>query len=117
MITLDPRQAARDAVSTSAARPATAIILDTHDVRLIVFRMLAGQTVAPHRSSSTVTLTVLQGQGMLGGADGERLCHQGDVVVYEPNESHGMRATDGELHLLAAITPRPGERTPPAGAG
>ena len=31
-------------------------------------------------------------------------------MVYDPEELHGMRATEGELLLLATITPRPGER-------
>jgi len=34
----------------------------------------------------------------------------GDVVTYDPNEIHGMRAADEELVLLATITPRPGSR-------
>jgi quercetin dioxygenase-like cupin family protein len=113
MITLDPRQRALDAVASAAARPATAILFDSSDVRLVVFRIAPGQRVAPHQNPSTVTLTVLSGEGLLSGREGERLCSAGDVVVYDPGESHGMRATDSELHLLAAITPRPGARTSP----
>jgi len=107
---LDPRTAARDAVSASPSRPATAILLDTPDARLVVFRIAPGQSVAPHRNASTVMLTVLDGEGILSGGDGERHCAAGDVVVYEPSETHGMRATHSELLLLATITPRPGER-------
>jgi len=110
MKNLDPRAAARAAVATSSARPATAILLDTPDVRLVVFRIAPGQAVAPHRNASTVMLTVLEGEGLLSGGDGERQCTAGDVVVYEPSEMHGMRATDSALLLLATITPRPGER-------
>ena len=111
MIALDPRQAALDAVAASPARPATAILFDSADIRLLVFRIAPGQHVAPHQNPSTVMLTVLSGEGLLSGRDGERLCRAGDVVAYEPGEPHGMRATDSELHLLAAITPRPGGRT------
>ena len=114
MITLDPRQAALDAAAASATRPATAILFDSADIRLVVFRIAPGQCVAPHQNPSTVTLTVLSGQGLLSGRDGERLCKSGDVIAYDPGEAHGMRATDSELHLLAAITPRPGARTSPA---
>ena len=56
-------------------------------------------------------LTVLEGEGWVSGEAGERACTAGDVVCYEPNELHGMRAGDEALHLLASITPRPGERT------
>ncbi len=110
MIALDPRAAARAAHAATPDRPATAILHDSDDARLVVFRLAPGQAVKPHRSGSTVTLAVLEGTGLLSGGDGERPCAAGDVVVYEPQELHGMRATDAELLLLATITPRPGAR-------
>lgn len=114
MKTLDPRRAARDAVPARDSRPATAIIHDSPDARLVVFRLAPGQAVAPHRSPSTVQLAVLEGSGVLSGdengAPSEHHCAPGDVVLYAPNELHGMRAEDSELLLLATITPRPGAR-------
>jgi quercetin dioxygenase-like cupin family protein len=114
MIALDPRGAARTAVAANPARPAMAILHDSPDARLVVFRLAPGQAVAPHRSASTVQLEVLEGTGVLSGErDGtsaDRACVAGDVVVYTPNELHGMRAGDGELLLLATITPRPDAR-------
>ncbi len=107
---LDPRHAARTAIAASPTRPAMTVLLDTADVRLVVFRLAPGQAVAPHHNSSTVLLTVLEGEGILSGRDGDRQCTSGDLVVYEPGETHGMRAIDHELLLLATITPRPGER-------
>ena len=109
MITLDPRAVARDAVGP-VSRPATAILFDSPDVRMVVFRLRPGQAVPPHRSASSVVLTVLEGEGFLSAASREKACKPGDVVCYAPNELHGMRATDSELQLLATITPRPGER-------
>ena len=111
MKALDPHAAARDARPSSDSRPATAIVHDVPDARLVVFRLAPGQAVPPHTSPSTVLLTVLAGTGTLSGADDERRCTAGDVVAYEPGELHGMRADAGEeLHLLATIVPRPGER-------
>lgn len=114
MKTLDPLISARAAVATNPTRPATAVIHDTGDLRLIVFRIGAGQAVPPHRSASSVMLTVLEGEGVLSGeADGAPVdvaCQPGDVVTYDPGELHGMRATSAELLLLASITPRPGSR-------
>ena len=110
MIALDPRAAACAAVSAQPERPATAIISDTPDARLVVFRLAPGQVVAPHRSTSSVLLTVLEGSGTLSGEQEERACVAGDVMAYPPNELHGMRADGGELLLLATITPRPGAR-------
>jgi quercetin dioxygenase-like cupin family protein len=110
VIALDPAAAARSARATAPTRPATAILHDSADARLVVFRIAAGQAVPPHRSVSTVTITVLEGTGVLAGADGERACAAGDVVVFPPDEPHAMRADDAELLLLATITPRPGAR-------
>jgi quercetin dioxygenase-like cupin family protein len=100
-------------VAARPGRPATVILFDSPDVRLLVFRLLPGQRVVTHRNPSSVMLTVLRGAGMISGRDGERRCRSGDVVVFEPDEPHGMRSTDSELHLLAAITPRPGLLTSP----
>jgi quercetin dioxygenase-like cupin family protein len=107
---LDPIRAAREAVAPRPDRPATAIRPDAPDARLVVFRLAPGQAVPPHRSASTVQLAVLAGRGVLAGADHEHACVEGDVVVYAPDELHAMRATDGELLLLATITPSPGAR-------
>jgi quercetin dioxygenase-like cupin family protein len=104
-----PREAT-DAVATDARRPATAVVHDTPDARLVVFRISPGQSVPPHRSASTVMLSVVSGRGLVSGGDEERSVEEGDVVTYEPNELHGMRATDTNFVLLATIAPRPGER-------
>lgn len=110
MRVLDPGAAARDAVASSPSRPATAVLLDTPDVRLVVFRIQPGQSVAPHHSASTVLLTVLEGEGIVSGREGDRQCRAGDVIAYEPGETHGMRAVDEPFKLIATIAPRPGER-------
>jgi quercetin dioxygenase-like cupin family protein len=113
MQTLDPRAAARAAVSARPGRPASAILHDTPDVRLVVFRLAPGEPVAPHRSPSTGPLTVLEGSGTLTGEEKalpvDTTCREGDMVTYSPNELHGMRAGDEELLLLATIAPRPGD--------
>ena len=107
---INARRAAADATAANPSRPATAVVSDAPDARLVVFRLAPGQAVAPHRSVSTVTLTVLAGSGVVSGGDGEQDVGEGDVVTYEPNEMHGMRAIDRELILLATLTPRPGSR-------
>ncbi|HEX6050243.1 MAG TPA: cupin domain-containing protein [Gemmatimonadaceae bacterium] len=107
---LNARRAAAQATAATPSRPATAVVYDAPDARMVVFRIAPGQAVAPHRNASTVTLTVLAGSGMVSGSDREQDVAEGDVVAYEPNELHGMRAIDRELILLAMITPRPGSR-------
>jgi quercetin dioxygenase-like cupin family protein len=108
---LDIRRAAADAPAPNASRPATAIVHDSADARLVVFRLAPGQSVPPHRSVSTVTLTAISGRGFARGAADECALAPGETVIFEPNELHGMRAEDEELVLLATITPRPGARS------
>ena len=111
---LAPLEAARGAVTLNAEKPATAILLETPDVRIVVFRLKPGHVVPSHRSTSTVMLSVLAGTGVLSGEENgapcERACTAGDVIAYAPDELHAMRATNHELLLLATITPRPGSR-------
>ena len=107
MKVLDPRRAAAAAEPANPNRPATSIVYDVPDVRLVAFRLRPGQAVRPHRNASSVILTVIAGHGVVSGAEGEREIRAGEVVCYEPNEVHGMRATDDVFQLLAAIAPRP----------
>ncbi|HEU4565055.1 MAG TPA: cupin domain-containing protein [Gemmatimonadaceae bacterium] len=105
---LAPRDAARAAVSARPDRPATALIHDSPDARVVVFRLDDGQQVPPHTSRSTVLLTVIAGRGTFSGADGEQRLQPGDAVAYAPEEPHGFRADGGELVVMATIAPRPG---------
>lgn len=108
---LEAVAAARAAVAASPDRPATALLYDDPDARLVVFRLAPGQVVPVHTSASTVLLQVLEGRGMIGAGDGEIECASGDVISFTPEEPHGMRALgDDTLLLLAIITPRPGAR-------
>lgn len=110
MKSLGIRQVATDAIAASPTRPATAVAHDSADARLVVFRIDPGQSVPPHRNASTVILTVIAGRGFASGGEVEQQIAPGDVVVFEPNEMHGMRAPDEQLVLLATIAPRPGAR-------
>ena len=111
MKALDPVAAARAAIAANPNRPASAVIHDSDDVRLVVFRLEPGQQVPPHTSHSTVTLSVLEGSGILSGGEGsEHRCAKGDVVAYAAGELHGMKAEAEQLLLLASISPRPGSR-------
>ena len=100
-------QSVAEARSPNPTRPATAIVHDSAEARLVVFRIAPGQSVSPHRSRSAVTLIVLSGKGTVSGEDGDRAVATGDLITYTPNELHGMRATSEEFALVAIIAPRP----------
>ena len=110
MNTIPAGRIARELAAPNPTRPATGIVYDQHDVRLLVFRISPGQAVIPHHNASTVILTVLAGSGIVTGGDSESVVSAGDVVVYEPNERHGMHAVSDDLVLLATIAPSPGVR-------
>ena len=111
----DCLEIAGKAVSGSPGRAATAIVHDSPDVRLVVFRMNPDDSVAMHTSTSTVVLSVISGTGVISGPVAGEIqdvtVSAGTVVTYEPNDLHGMRAPHGPFVVLAAITPRPGGRT------
>lgn len=110
MKVLSTLDAARQAVSAQSSRPATALLHDVPDARVVVFRIDPGQEVAPHTSTSTVLLAVVSGSGTVSGASGEKPVSAGDLVTYDLGELHGMKAGNEQLVLVAFITPRPGAR-------
>jgi len=101
---------ATKADATRGTRPATAVLHDVPDARLVLFRIEPGQEVPPHVNSSSVFLTIVAGAGVVSGAEGEREVRRGDVICFEPNELHGMRSLEESFVVLATITPRPGTR-------
>jgi len=95
------------AITANAARPATALIHDSADARVVVFRIEPGQQVPVHSSASTVLLIAISGAGVVAGATGDRDVRAGDIIAYDVNEPHGMRANKEPLVIAAVIAPRP----------
>lgn len=98
------------AANPSPGRPATTIVNDSPDARLVLFRLDPGQTIPAHSNPSTVLMTIVSGGGIVSSPAGDHVVRAGDLVVYEPNELHGMRAESEQLVILATIAPRPGSR-------
>lgn len=98
-------------LTSRASRPATSILHDASDARVVLFRIDPGQEVAVHTSASTVILTVLSGSGTVLTADEPVAVQRGDIVAYEVREPHGMRAGDEQLLIAATIAPKPGTRS------
>jgi quercetin dioxygenase-like cupin family protein len=101
---------ASSAVAAHAARPATSLVHDSPDARLVLFRIEPGQHVPVHTSVSTVLLIVISGSGIVDGGDEEREVRAGDVVAYDAGAPHGMRAVSEQLVIAAVIAPRPAAR-------
>jgi quercetin dioxygenase-like cupin family protein len=102
----DARAVAASAIA-QRDRPATALAHDSADARVVLFRIDPGQGVPVHTSASTVLLMIVSGSGTVVGADTERAVSAGDIVAYDPQEPHGMRADGEQLVIAAVIAPRP----------
>lgn len=100
----------RGAAQARADRPASAVLHDEANARVVEFRLQPGQRVPPHRSGSTVLVVVVDGRGSFEGAEGAAArLGPGEAVAFEPGESHGIVADQGvALGFLAVIAPRPG---------
>ena len=106
----DTPSLAAAAVTLHAGRPATTLVHDSNDARVVLFRLDPGQSVPVHTSASTVLLMIISGTGTVIGVEGERRVKAGDMVAYGENEPHGMNALDAQLVIAAVIAPRPGAR-------
>ena len=88
-------------------RYATAIVHQDANVRVIAFTLLPGQEVPAHRSGSTVVVQVVTGEGVFRGGETEATLGPGGAAVFEPEETHAIRALDDGLHFLAILSPSP----------
>jgi quercetin dioxygenase-like cupin family protein len=89
-------------------RPATQLLHDEPNTRVVCFHLAPGQQVPPHTSGSTVVVQVLDGHGIFRGETGEARLGAGETAIYRPDELHSMEPDgDGPLRFLAIITPRP----------
>ena len=106
----DAAALAAAAASSGHDRPATSLVHDSADARVVLFRIEPGQEVPAHVSRSTVLLLIIAGSGVVSGGETERTVHAGDIVAYDPHEQHGMRAASDELVIAAVIAPRAAAR-------
>lgn len=92
----------------SAERPVSQLIADCQDVRVVVYGLEPGQSVPPHRSSSSVLMHVLEGEGQLGLGNESCAVGPGDLAVCAPNVDHSISAAFGvRLVVMVTIAPRP----------
>lgn len=90
----------------SQARPVSKLLYDSDAMRVVVFGLLAGQEIPPHTAPSRVVLHIVQGKGAFITGHGEQPAHAGAFVITEPEEPHGLKASEKTV-MLAVIAPRP----------
>lgn len=88
--------------------PARELVYEDANAKVIRFFLKAGQEIKPHRSPSSVFISVLKGRlsFYLGKEDREEILEAGSTVFYEPEELHGFKALEDSV-VQAVITPNP----------
>jgi quercetin dioxygenase-like cupin family protein len=81
--------------------------------RVLRFTLKPGQSIREHSATaSPFYVVVLQGEGMFAGGDKkEQRYGPNSLVIFDPGETHSVRALDGELVFVGFLQGVPG--TPP----
>ncbi len=92
--------------------PAREVVFNDDNVRVMRFYLKAGQEIKPHRSPSTVVITVLKGKlsFYIGSESREETLGEGGTVFYDPNEDHGFKALEDSI-AQAVVAPNPTRRS------
>jgi len=94
-------------------KPVIEVVYEDDNAKVVRFYVRAGQEIKPHKSPSSVFITLLKGKALLylGKEDKEVPAEAGASVFYEPNELHGFKAVEDSV-LEAVITPKPSAKPP-----
>ena len=82
------------------------IVADSQAARVVLFRLVEGGKIAPHRSDSRVHLYCVEGEGTFQVGENHYPVKPGCMAVCEPGVLHGMQAAE-RMSILAFITPSP----------
>jgi len=94
----------------SGLSPQRELAYEDANAKVIRFYLKEGQEIKPHRSPSSVFITVLMGKLVFTlGEEGEETLSEGDTVFYGPQELHGFRALEDSV-VEATISPNPTAR-------
>jgi len=89
--------------------PQRELVYEDENAKVIRFYLREGQEIKPHRSPSSVFITVLKGSLIFISEDAQETLNQGDTIFYRPNELHGFKALKDSV-LEATISPNPTSR-------
>lgn len=78
-------------------------LIDTGDVKQILFAMDAGQDISEHRAPYVATVQVLTGRLDFRVADEQRTMGPHDWVVMPPNAPHDLAAPEPCRFLLTLV--------------
>lgn len=78
-------------------------LLVDKDVRILRWMLKPGQSISEHAVPGTpFHLVVIQGRGMFAGRDGQEEEHgPASLILFDPGESHSVRALDEDLVFVS----------------
>ena len=83
------------------------LVHDSANFKIINFNLAAGQTfpVHSHEIDGELSITVIEGKGEFLGKDETAMpAKQGDILISEIREPHGVRA-ETDMRILVTIAP------------
>jgi quercetin dioxygenase-like cupin family protein len=87
--------------------PRSEVVYEDANAKVVRFYLKGGQEIKPHRSGSSVFITVLKGKLRFTlGDEGEETLEEGSTVFYRPRELHGFVALEDSV-VEAVIAPNP----------
>jgi quercetin dioxygenase-like cupin family protein len=82
------------------------VLFSTPECRAVVIRLESGGEIGDHQVRERAVVQVVEGRVTIESSDGVAECPAGTLVVFEPGESHAVKAID-DSRLLLILAPWP----------
>lgn len=104
-----------DALQSSAAGIVSRTILQTPELRVVLFSFAEGQELTPHTSTRRAVIQVLEGTGEFHFAGRWEKLAAGTLLHLPPRHPHAVRAPAGAFAMLLTLAAEPEETSSRAG--
>ena len=91
----------------SAAGSVSRTVLQTPEVRIMLFAFDAGQELTSHTSSRRAVVQILDGTGDFHFGSAWHRLAAGSLLHLPPNHPHAVRAADGPFTMLLTLAAEP----------
>ncbi len=81
------------------------MLSDKPEMRIALMCLEPGQELTPHKAPLRLMMYVVEGKGVFKVGDEEIEADEKTCVLCEPMTSHGFRAKEGRLVVMAVVTP------------
>lgn len=104
-----------EAVQTSAAGIVSRTVLQSPELRVVLFAFADGQELTTHTSKRRALVQILDGECDFFFADKWQRLSAGTILHMPPDHAHGVRAAAGPFSMLLTLgaeAPAPTTQTP-----